>query len=147
MRILQKLFLFGLMAVVLSACIERNSLLVENANGSRIPPDTLISVESSAPLERYTYIISANGEVVYQQTTFTGYSKPIATQGDPVKSNIGQDQLEQIVREFENQEFFSLNDQYQMGENGCEGGVRDAGNQSFQSQSGEERKMCIGTVV
>lgn len=141
MKILRNIFLCGLTAVVLSACIERNSLLVEKANGSRIPPDTLISVESSETLGQwYSYIILADGEVVYMPIKYAGYGKPLVTQEVPIKSRISQDQLEQIVREFENQKFFSLNNEYQMGENGCKGRVLDAGIRTVSIEIGGRKK-------
>lgn len=141
MKILRNIFLCGLTAVVLSACIERNSLLSENANGSRIPPDTLISVESSETLDQwYSYVISANGEVVYMPIKYNGYNQPLVTQGVPIKRRISQEQLEQIVREFENQKFFSLNNEYQMGENGCKGRVLDAGIRTVSIEIGGRKK-------
>ncbi len=141
MKILRDIFLCILTAFVLSACTERNSLLLENADGSRIPPDTLISVGSSETLGQwYSYVISNDGEVVYMPIKYAGYGKPSVTQEVPIKSRISQEQLEQIVREFENQEFFSLNNEYLMGENDCEGRVLDAGIRTVSIEIGGRKK-------
>ncbi len=92
-------------------------MLLETADGSRIPPDTSISVSESETFGQwFTLVISADGEVVYTPTNYTGYNwQNLPPQGVPIKSRISREQLEEIIREFENQKFFSLNNAYECG--------------------------------
>jgi hypothetical protein len=124
-------------------CRENKLLLETNReNGSRIPPDTSISVELSETLGQwFTLVISADGRMVYTPTKFNGYDRTnIPPQGVPVESRIEPEQLEEIIREFENQKFFSLNDSYRQGEGGCEGRVLDAGVLVISIGIGERKK-------
>jgi hydroxymethylpyrimidine pyrophosphatase-like HAD family hydrolase len=115
-----KLFLcLGAIFFLMSGSCQRNNQLLETsgANGSRIPSDALISVSESETLGQwFTLFISANGEVVYTPTKYTGYNREnLPPQGVPIKSRINREQLEEIIREFENQKFFSLDDSYNCG--------------------------------
>ncbi len=89
---------------------QENKLLLETADGSPIPPDTLISVGLSETLDQwFTLTISADGEMVYTPTYYNGYNRTnLPPQGVPVKSRISREELEEIIREFENQKFFSF---------------------------------------
>ncbi|CAN5437050.1 hypothetical protein BH10ACI1_BH10ACI1_19100 [soil metagenome] len=123
------IFLYGLAAIIFISC-NNNRLLPEKdlAKVTEIPSDTLISIDASETLGQwYSLVISANGEVVFTPTKYNGYGKPNVPQGEPIKSRISREQLEEIIREVENQNFFSLDETYKMDENGCEGRVMDAG--------------------
>ncbi len=121
----------ALFALISGGCQGNDKLLLETkgADGSRISPDTLISVSLSETLGQwFTLEISADGETVYTPTKFNGYNREnIPPQGVPVESRISREQLEEIIREFENQKFFSLYNSYKQGENGCDSRVFDAG--------------------
>ena len=122
---LQKI-LFTIAAIfVLTLCgCRENKLLRETneTNGSRIPPDTLISISESETLGQwFTLVISADGKRVYTPTKFNGYNREnIPPQGVPVESRISPEKLEEIIREFENQKFFSLWSSYSQGGFGCD---------------------------
>lgn len=121
----------ALFALISGGCQGNDKLLLETkgADGSRISPDTLISVSLSETLGQwFTLEISADGETVYTPTKFNGYNREnIPPQGVPVESRISREQLEEIIREFENQKFFSLYNSYKQGESGCDSRVFDAG--------------------
>ena len=95
---------------IISGGCRTNKLLLET-DDSRIPPDTLISISLSETLDQwFTLEISADGETVYTPTKYNGYNRTnLPPQGVSVKSRISKEQLEEIIREFENQKFFSLN--------------------------------------
>lgn len=81
-----------------------------------IPPDLLISLERTScrgSCPTYTLKISADGWVVYRGKTFVttrriGVSKPT------------QEQLRQLLAEFEKVDYFSLRDRYQHVADGCQ---------------------------
>lgn len=129
---------------LLSEGCQGNKLLLETkgADGSRIPPDTLISVGLSETLDQwFTLVISADGETVYTPTKFNGYNRTnLPPQGVPVKSRISREELEEIIEEFENQKFFSLHNSYSQGESGCEGRVLDAGVRTISIEIGGRKK-------
>jgi hypothetical protein len=142
---LQKI-LFTIAAIfVLTFCgCRENKLLPEmnETNGSRIPSDTLISISLSETLSQwFTLVISADGKAVYTPTKFNGYNREnIPPQGVPVESRISSEQLEEIIREFENQKFFSLDDSYQQGAGECGGRVLDAGVRTISIEIGGRKK-------
>ena len=118
-------------------------LETKGADGSRIQPDTLISVSLSETLGQwFTLTISADGEMIYTPTKFNGYNRTnVLPQGVPVKSRISREELEEIVREFENQNFFSLNDSYEQASGECENGrILDAGIRSVSIEIGGRKK-------
>lgn len=120
-----------------------NKLLLETTDGSRIPPDTLIWVSLSNTLDQwFTLVISADGETVYTPTYYNGYNRTnLPPQGVPVKSRISSEQLEQIVREFENQKFFSLGDSYEQGGFRCDDSrILDAGVRTISIEIGGRKK-------
>lgn len=142
---LQKiLFAFAVIFVLTFSSCRENKLLPETneTNGSRIPPDTLISISESETLGQwFTLVISADGKRVYTPTKFNGYNREnIPPQGVPAESRISPEQLEEIIREFENQKFFSLKDSYQQGTGECEGRVFDAGVRTISIQIGRRKK-------
>lgn len=127
-------------ALICVGC-QGNKLLLET-EGSPIPPDTLISVSLSETLGQwFTLEISADGETVYTPTLYNGYDRTnLPPQEVPVKSRISGAQLEEIIREFENQKFFSLDDSYIQGESGCSSRVFDAGVRTISIEIGGRKK-------
>ncbi|MEO6590206.1 MAG: hypothetical protein ABIP06_12985 [Pyrinomonadaceae bacterium] len=125
------------------SCRE-NKLLPETneTNVSRIPPDTLISISLSETLGQwFTLVISADGKTIYTPTKFNGYNREnIPPQNVAIESRISREQLEEIIREFENQKFFSLDDVYQQREGKCEGRVLDAGIRTVSIEIGGRKK-------
>jgi hypothetical protein len=80
-----------------------------------IPPDTLITLErtscrGSCPV--YTLKISGDGRVVYRDKLFVKTRKMVV-------SKITQEQLRQLLSEFEKADYFSLRDRYQYWNDGC----------------------------
>ncbi|CAN5860248.1 hypothetical protein BH20ACI4_BH20ACI4_14550 [soil metagenome] len=144
-RLQKNLFAISAIFFVLTffGCRE-NKLLPETneTNGSRIPPDTLISISLSETLGQwFTLVISADGKTIYTPTKFNGYNREnIPPQGVPVENRISREQLEEIVREFEKQKFFSLDDSYKQGEGECEGRVFDAGVRTVSIEIGGRKK-------
>ncbi|MEP6924405.1 MAG: DUF6438 domain-containing protein [Pyrinomonadaceae bacterium] len=143
---LQKIFfcIIALFSMMSSAC-QKNKLLLETnaADGSRIPPNTLISVSSSETLDQwFTLTISADGKMVYTPTKYNGYNREnLPSQGVPVKSRISREELEEIVREFENQKFFSLKNSYEQGSGECEDSrILDAGIRTVSIEIGGRKK-------
>ncbi len=130
-----------LFAIIYGGC-QKNKLLLET-EGSRIPPDTLISVNKSETLDQwFTLEISADGETVYTPTKYNGYDwTNVPPQGVPVKSRISREQLEEIIREFENHQFVSLYNSYKQGENGCDSRVLDAGVRTVSITIGGRKKF------
>lgn len=125
-------FCIAALFIISSGGCQKNKLLLETsgANSSRIPPDTLISVSESETLGQwFTLVISADGEVVYTPTKYNGYNREnLPPQGVPVKNRISREQMEEIIREFENQKFFSLWNSYSQGGLGCDDSrIFDAG--------------------
>ena len=137
-----KLFLcvVALFAIISGGC-QKNKLLLET-EGSRIPPDTLISVIVSETLDQwFTLEISADGETVYTPTKYNGYNRTnLPPQGVPVKSRISREQLVEIIREFENQKFFSLYNSYKQGGSGCDSHILDAGVRTISIEIGGKKK-------
>ncbi len=117
-------FCIAVLFAIMSGGCQENKLLLETngADGSQTPPDTLISVGSQIPPDTlisvglsetldqwFTLTISADGEMVYTPTYYNGYNRTnLPPQGVPVKSRISREELEEIIREFENQKFFSF---------------------------------------
>ena len=130
-----------LFAIIYGGC-QKNKPLLETED-SRIPPDTLISVSKSETLDQwFTLEISSDGETVYTPTKYNGYDwTNVPPQGVPVKSRISREQLEEIIREFENQQFFSLYDSYKQGESGCDSRVLDAGVRTVSITIGGRKKF------
>ncbi len=126
-----------------AGCQENKLLLkTKGANDSNIPLDTKISISLSETLDQwFTLDISADGETVYTPTKYNGYNRTnLPPQGVPVKSRISKEQLEEIIREFENQKFFSLNNSYKQGESGCDSRVLDAGVRTISIEIGGKKK-------
>ena len=121
---------------------KENKLLLETTDGSRIPPDTLIWVSLSNTLDQwFTLVIYANGETVYTPTYYNGYNPTnLPPQGVPVKSRISREELEEIVSEFENQNFFSLKNSYKSRSGGCESAGLDAGAMTVSIEIGGRKK-------
>lgn len=137
------LFAAAALILMLGGCREDGSLLKKaEPNGSRIPPDTLISISESETLGQwFTLVIYADGKAVYTPTQFNGYNREnIPPQGVPVESRISGDQLEEIISEFEKQKFFSLDDSYHKGNGDCRSGGLDAGVKTVAIEIGEKRK-------
>lgn len=130
--------------VLMFAGCQENKLLLETkgTNDSQIPPDTIISVSLSETLGQwFTLEISADGETIYTPTKYNGYNRTnLPPQGIPVKSRISKEQLEEIIREFENQKFFSLYNSYNQGESGCDSRVLDAGVRTISIEIGGRKK-------
>lgn len=87
-----------------------------NKSISKIPKDTRIILARTAcfgscPIYKLT--ISANGCVVFEGKRFV---KKVGT----FKSKISRAQLQQLIAEFENIQYFSLRDQYTTQKDGCE---------------------------
>ncbi len=143
---LQKiLFTFAAIFVLTFSSCQKNKLLPETTetNGSRIPPDTLISISESETLGQwFTLVISADGKRIYTPTKFNGYNRAnILPQGVPVESRISPEKLEEIIREFENQKFFSLWNSYSQGGFGCDDSrIFDAGVRTISIEIGGRKK-------
>lgn len=143
---LQKiLFTFATIFVLTLCGCRENKLLpgTNETNGSRIPPDTLISISESETLGQwFTLVISADGKTVYTPTQFNGYNREnTPPQGVPVESRISPEKLEEIIREFENQKFFSLSSSYSQGGFGCDDSrIFDAGVRTVSIEIGGRKK-------
>ncbi len=139
-----RLFLCFVVVFVLTIVgCKGNKLLLETTTGSQIPPDTKISISKSETLDQwFTLEISADGETVYTPTKYNGYNwENLPPQGIPVKSRISQEQLEEIIREFENQKFFSLWSSYPQGGFGCDDSrLFDAGIKTISIKIGGREK-------
>lgn len=139
------LYIIAVFALISGGCQGNDKLLSETkgADGSPIPPDTLISISLSETLGQwFTLEISADGETVYTPTKYNGYDRTnLPPQGVPVKSRISREQLEEIIREFESQKFFSLYDSYKQGESGCDSRVFDAGVRTVSITIGGRKKF------
>lgn len=129
---------------VISSSCQTNKLLLESntPNGSQIPSDTLISISKSETLDQwFTLDISADGKTTYTPTKYNGYNRTnLPPQGVPIKGQISLEQLEEIIREFENQKFFSLRDSYNQGEGDCKSRVLDAGVRTISIKIKGQRK-------
>jgi hypothetical protein len=141
---------FYLIAVSVSMLVgcQGNKLLPETngANSVQIPPDTKISMSLKNTLSQwFTLEISADGETIYTPTQYNGYGdrSNLPPQGVPIKSRISREQLEEIIREFEKQNFFSLNDSYSPGRDGCERAGLDAGLMTIFIRIGGREKTVI----
>lgn len=80
-----------------------------------IPKDTLITLSRTSCFgycPNYTLTISADGVVTFEGREY------VKTKGT-VKSRISRKQLQQLISEFKNLNYFSLRDQYQSEEDGC----------------------------
>lgn len=146
----------ALLAIMSGGCQENKLFLETNgADGSQIPPDTLIPVDSQIPPDTlisvglsetlgqwFTLVISADGETVYTPTYYNGYNRTnLPPQGVPFKSRISREQLEEVIREFENQKFFSLKNSYEQGAGKCENNrVLDAGVRTISIEIGGRKK-------
>jgi hypothetical protein len=101
---------------------QENKPLLETANDLQISPDTFISISDSETLGQwFTLTVTADGETVYTPTYYNGYNREnLPPQNVPVKSRISREQLEEIIREFENQKFFSLKNSYEPRSGECD---------------------------
>lgn len=86
-----------------------------------IPADMLITLDRTGckgwcPM--YTLKISADGRVVYQGKQFVRNRRR-------AESKLTQEQLRQLLAEFEKADYFSLRDRYQYWEDGCPTGAKD----------------------
>jgi protein-disulfide isomerase len=93
------------------------------SNDQAIPADTLITLERSCSRCEgygpfYTLKIFADGVVVYRGTQF------VRKKGT-VKSRITQEQLRQVIAEFDKARYFSLKDKYERPAEGCSGSWTD----------------------
>ena len=86
----------------------RNDNLGANPNPEPIPSDTLITLKRGAcygPCPIYKLMISADGTVVYEGQRY------VKTAG-VAKSRIDQEKLRRLISEFENMDYFSMDDSY-----------------------------------
>ena len=95
----------------------------EISTSKAIPSDTLITLERSGAgceglCPNYTLKISADGVVVYEGEQF------VRKKGR-AESKLTQEQLRQLISEFDKANFFSLRDKYAGAEDGCPAGWLD----------------------
>jgi hypothetical protein len=105
-----------------SACDSRHSLNQDQQISSirAIPPDTVITLERTScrgACPFYKIRISADGSVFFRGKLFVNSKRP--------KSNLTQEQLSQLLAEFEKIDYFSLRDRYQYLSDGCSGSGLD----------------------
>ena len=114
---------FLLLIFLLAANCPGNTVSLKKATSDHssatqsVPEDTLITLERSpcdAKCPAYKLTIAADGGVVFEGHS---YVKEIGI----VRSKITQEQLKQLVVEFERIKYFSLNDRYSIVPDGCAG--------------------------
>jgi hypothetical protein len=80
-----------------------------------IPDDTLITLRRSVcygTCPDYTVTIAADGTVTFEGRQF------VKTKGI-VKGTISRERVRQLIAEFDKTKYFSLNDKYETGKDGC----------------------------
>ena len=88
-----------------------------------IPSDTLITLERTGcygPCPTYTVVISADGRVIFSGTYFAKVngSNQFKKSG-VIESNISDQQLRELIAEFNRANYFSLRDSYRDARDGC----------------------------
>lgn len=87
----------------------------EQSPSPSIPQDTLITLERTGCYGRcpsYKLIIFGDGIIIYDGET------SVKTKG-VVRGTVSQDQLKQLISEFEKVDYFSLKDKYEVVGDGC----------------------------
>lgn len=95
--------------------LRNNQQVQQPAPMQIIPKDTVITLErtgcfGTCPI--YKLKISANGSLIYEGQMY------IKTKGI-VKSTLSQEQLRELISEFEKAKYFSLRDSYEAAPDGC----------------------------
>src|SRR5262245_14891779 len=106
---LHMIFGFSLALFALSAGCHREIFSGQAEIPQNIPQDLMITLERTVCLgvcPSYKLTIAADGTVVFEGRVY------VKQKGTTIKSAISQEQLKQLIAEFERVKFFSLEDDY-----------------------------------
>jgi hypothetical protein len=112
------MFPLNLLLLVLFACTTSANVLnhaQQISSAQAIPPDLLITLERTGcrgACAMYTLRVFADGRVIYRGKQFVRNRRKVT-------STITQEQLRQLLSEFEKADYFSLRDRYQYWVDGC----------------------------
>jgi hypothetical protein len=117
------LLTFSLGVICGTTWVRRRQNIARPQADSQIPSDTFITLEKSpgyGPVPNYTLAISADGSVIFNGSYFVEMNgKDQWKKSGIVKGRIDQNQIRQLIAEFADANYFSLQDLYRDARDGC----------------------------